>query len=436
MKYFIFYLLAVNIASFLLFGTDKYKAIHNKWRIRESTLMLFAILGGSPGCLAGMYTFHHKTKHRLFTIGIPVILAVELLLGCTGYYFYQQKLPYHQDPKKLVDHELSLLQSTDPENIDSYLSYQDIFPMETTDKPIPDEIESVFTSFFDSFTYRIQDVKTEGNTSEVTVSLTTLNGKQIAQEYSRQALIKQIQNSATPAGVDFSLEDCYLLLGTILKEQTFDTVQSEYTIFLSRNGNVWSISSSNELGAALTGNFASYVSDADLLTPSEIVEIYLDTMKGFDVEQLNRFLALDNLFSGDTKYKRTISRELASQLLKYLDYQITSETLSEDKTTATVNLKLTSCDCSAMMNDYRKKVTAYTSTAQALQDGITGRMNKANELLVDAITENTSSITTPVTIHLRNDGASWRLEMNDEMSEALLGKIGEAVTEISEELSA
>ena len=178
------------------------------------------------------------------------------------------------------------------------------------------------------------------------------------------------------------------------------------------------------------------MSDADLFTPSEIVEIHLDTLKVFDGEQLNRFLSLDNLFLGDAEYKRTISRALASQLLKYLDYQITSETISEDQTTATVNMELTSCDCTSMMNQYREKVTAYTSTAQALQDGIEGRLNKANELLVESITVNTSTVTTPVTMHLRNDGASWRLEMNDEMSEALLGKINEAVAEISEELGA
>ena len=436
MKFFIVYLLAVNIAGFIAFGVDKYKAIHDKWRIRESTLMLFALLGGSPGCLAGMYLFHHKTKHRLFTIGVPVILVLELLLGCFAFYTYQQQLPYDHDPQKLVKHELSLLQTTDSEKIDNYLSYQDIFPTETTDKTIPDEIESVFSDFFKSFTYHIEDVNTEGDTSEVTVSLNTLDGKQIAREYSRRALTKQIQNSATPAGVDFSLEDCYLLLGTVLEENTFDTVRSKYTISLTRNGKIWSISSPDELGAALTGDFAAYVSDADLFTPSEIVEIHLDTLKGFDVEQLNRYLALDNLFSVDMEYKRTISRALDSQLLKYLDYRITSETISEDKTTATVNMELTSCDCSFMMNQYREKVTAYTSTAQALQDGIEGRLGKANDLLVKSITENTSSVTSSVTIHLRNDGASWRLEMNDEMGEALLGKISEAVAEISEELGA
>lgn len=58
---------------------DKQKARKNKWRIRESTLLLSAALGGSPGSLAGMYLFRHKTKHPKFTIGIPVILSLQIV---------------------------------------------------------------------------------------------------------------------------------------------------------------------------------------------------------------------------------------------------------------------------------------------------------------------------------------------------------------------
>ena len=54
---------------------DKWKAKKNRWRIRESTLLLVAALGGSVGSLAGMYLFRHKTLHLKFTVGIPLILA-------------------------------------------------------------------------------------------------------------------------------------------------------------------------------------------------------------------------------------------------------------------------------------------------------------------------------------------------------------------------
>ena len=78
MKYILAYLLIVNAAAFMLMLIDKIKAKKNRWRIKESTLMLSAALGGSIGALAGMYTFRHKTLHRKFTIGIPAILVLQI----------------------------------------------------------------------------------------------------------------------------------------------------------------------------------------------------------------------------------------------------------------------------------------------------------------------------------------------------------------------
>ena len=72
------YLLLVNAAAFFLMLADKIKAKKNLWRIKESTLMLWAAIGGSIGALAGMYTFRHKTLHRKFTIGIPAILILQI----------------------------------------------------------------------------------------------------------------------------------------------------------------------------------------------------------------------------------------------------------------------------------------------------------------------------------------------------------------------
>ena len=72
------YLVVVNVLSFSLFGIDKYKAKHKKWRISEKTLFISAVLGGSIGAFIGMHFFHHKTKHLYFLIGIPVILAIQI----------------------------------------------------------------------------------------------------------------------------------------------------------------------------------------------------------------------------------------------------------------------------------------------------------------------------------------------------------------------
>ena len=75
-----YYLLLINIISFIIIYIDKQKAIKHKWRIKESTLFLVSIIGGSLGTLIGMYTFHHKTKHIKFTLGIPFIFIIQILL--------------------------------------------------------------------------------------------------------------------------------------------------------------------------------------------------------------------------------------------------------------------------------------------------------------------------------------------------------------------
>ena len=80
MKFLLIYLLIINAAGFLLMLVDKWKARHNRWRIPEATLMGVAALGGSLGSLLGMQLFRHKTKKPRFAIGIPVLLAVHIVL--------------------------------------------------------------------------------------------------------------------------------------------------------------------------------------------------------------------------------------------------------------------------------------------------------------------------------------------------------------------
>ena len=81
MNIILYYLLAVNIATFFLYGIDKYKAKKNQWRISEATLLTMASIGGSIGAWAGMRLWHHKTMHKKFKYGIPVIIMMQIALA-------------------------------------------------------------------------------------------------------------------------------------------------------------------------------------------------------------------------------------------------------------------------------------------------------------------------------------------------------------------
>ncbi len=76
----VIYLIAVNLVAIVMYGTDKRRAKQGKWRISEKALIIIAVIGGSIGALTGMYGFRHKTKHRAFRYGIPLILIGQILL--------------------------------------------------------------------------------------------------------------------------------------------------------------------------------------------------------------------------------------------------------------------------------------------------------------------------------------------------------------------
>lgn len=76
----VIYLVIINVIGFLLMFIDKKKAEHGAWRIPEKTLFLATLLGGGIGTISGMYIFRHKTKKLKFTIGLPVILILEVVL--------------------------------------------------------------------------------------------------------------------------------------------------------------------------------------------------------------------------------------------------------------------------------------------------------------------------------------------------------------------
>lgn len=83
------YLVSVNVLGLVFMYTDKQKARRNRWRIPEATLLWTAALGGSLGSLLGMYLFRHKTRHLKFTLGVPAILALQILLAAFVRYTLQ-----------------------------------------------------------------------------------------------------------------------------------------------------------------------------------------------------------------------------------------------------------------------------------------------------------------------------------------------------------
>lgn len=88
--YLIICLVIINVMTFIVYGVDKRKAKQSKWRIRESTLLGLAAIGGSIGALLAMKILRHKTLHNQFKYGVPLILVVQIAIGAAIWYFWMR----------------------------------------------------------------------------------------------------------------------------------------------------------------------------------------------------------------------------------------------------------------------------------------------------------------------------------------------------------
>ncbi|RKJ81375.1 DUF1294 domain-containing protein [Butyricicoccus sp. 1XD8-22] len=94
MKIILIYFAAVNLAGMLAVFLDKWRAQREKWRIRERTLFLFALLGGTPGVYAAMRLCRHKTLHKRFMWGLPAIFVLQIALACAAAYFWYTRFGF------------------------------------------------------------------------------------------------------------------------------------------------------------------------------------------------------------------------------------------------------------------------------------------------------------------------------------------------------
>ena len=76
----LYYLIVINVVTFLVYGIDKWKAKQGSWRLSEASLLILAVIGGSIGALLGMKVWRHKTMHKKFKYGLPLILIIQIIL--------------------------------------------------------------------------------------------------------------------------------------------------------------------------------------------------------------------------------------------------------------------------------------------------------------------------------------------------------------------
>lgn len=362
-----------------------------------------------------------KTVKHLLAFLMIILLSV-FLCSCS------QSAKAHAE--KAIKKDLDLLKNMDSETTMQYISYQELFPDSDDSTKLSADIKEVFSLFFQNFDYKILDIYVDSDEKNASaqLKLTTLDAEALASDFVSASLQEEILETASGKENDNgnSLEQRYLLLYKLLKNNTYSSAERNTSIQLNNLGSSsepdWEITHSSSLENDLVGGLITYLSDPDLVPPAETLTVYLKTLQEMDVKQMANYLGLDSILNTSDSAKNAIASALMEQFHSCFNYKISSTSVSGYL--AEVDAELTTFDSNSILTQYEKELNTYLASADAVIDGSQKRYNKSHELLLDSIRNNQATITATATFHLTNDGASWKLEnAGTELGNAIFGTL-------------
>lgn len=362
-----------------------------------------------------------KTAKHLLAFLMIILLSV-FLCSCS------QSAKAHAE--KAIKKDLDLLKNLDSETTMQYISYQELFPDSDDSTKLSADIKEVFSLFFQNFDYKILGISVDSDEKNASaqLKLTTLDAKALASDFVSASLQEEILETASGKENDNgnSLEQRYLLLYKLLKNNTYSSAERNTSIQLNNLGSSsepdWEITHSSSLENDLVGGLITYLSDPDLVPPAETLTVYLKTLQEMDVKQMANYLGLDSILNTSDSAKNAIASALMEQFHSCFNYKISSTSVSGYL--AEVDAELTTFDSNSILTQYEKELNTYLASADAVIDGSQKRYNKSHELLLDSIRNNQATITATATFHLTNDGASWKLEnAGTELGNAIFGTL-------------
>ena len=362
-----------------------------------------------------------KTVKHLLAFLMIILLSV-FLCSCS------QSAKAHAE--KAIKKDLDLLKNLDSETTMQYISYQELFPDSDDSTKLSADIKEVFSLFFQNFDYKILDISVDSDEKNASaqLKLTTLDAEALASDFVSASLQEEILETASGKENDNgnSLEQRYLLLYKLLKNNTYSSVERNTSIQLNNLGSSsepdWEITHSSSLENDLVGGLITYLSDPDLVPPAETLTVYLKTLQEMDVKQMANYLGLDSILNTSDSAKNAIASALMEQFHSCFNYKISSTSVSGYL--AEVDAELTTFDSNSILTQYEKELNTYLASADAVIDGSQKRYNKSHELLLASSRNNQATITATATFHLTNDGASWKLEnAGTELGNAIFGTL-------------
>ena len=364
---------------------------------------------------------------------LPFLLVVFTVL-CVGCMSGEKK-----KVAGVIKSELDLLKNLDSDTTQKYVSYKELFPDANEGIEHFDEIEEVFSLFFQDFDYKILDIDVDKGkgTAHASLRLITLDAKALAEDFSAARLKNEISQAANADSQDteestISLKERYLLLNSLLKNNKYQTVERNCTMNLavsdSKDDSQWEIKRTYTLENDLVGGLMTYLSDPNLLSPEDTLAVYLKTLKKMDKDDMSNFLGVESILNTEDAPKNDIAQALVEQVHSTFDYDIKESTVAGYS--AVVTAEITTFDSDAILKAYQKELDSYLDSLDAVLDGASKRYQKSYEMLLSSIQSNKATRSVEAEFHLINDGASWKLEDGGtELGSAIFGNLATSPVE-------
>lgn len=416
------YIVLMNLLGLALMGIDKRRARQGRWRISEKTLFLTALFGGSIGSLVGIYLFRHKTKHLRFTIGIPVILVLQVLCIVLFFHFRREQL---QSPSAAVDSELRLIKELDETTIRNFISYENMMTSPSASTEAGPETSEAVKLFFKNFDYHLHSEEITNDTATVTVEIINVDTQALAKDLCRQLTARSISLTDREE-LPQTLNDYYILLRDTLNENTYGLTATTAYFQLKRENNIWVIQADETLQDELVSGFISWMNDPYLLSPQEVLQIYLDKFASLTAQQWLDYLGAEDIFSTySPSYYQDVDLAYGEKLAEFFSCTIDGCETEGDQATAA--LTITTIDMNSLLESYRERLLAYAHTSESITSTDAELADDTARCLLEAFREDAVPAQYTAAASLVNDGHAWRLEISQELTDAFLGNMDGAI---------
>jgi hypothetical protein len=226
--------------------------------------------------------------------------------------------------------------------------------------------------------------------------------------------------------------DLWELIYKLLSENNYPLTEETGEITLTHRGtDLWLLADEAAVTKLVTGDLAGKLNDPYLLSPEEVLKIYLELCRNLTEDGWTRFLDLNSIFSSYGEEKQNLVRLYAEKIRAFYDFSLGSS--STKPPTSTIPVTISSIDLSKVLPVYREKLQAYGDSFESMTGGTGNLTVMSGSLFVEALNEAAQAGSRTISVRLENDGSIWQITNTDGLTDALLGGIAENLEHMNED---